>query len=136
MKKICAVAAVMLFLVSGLTFADESKFYARSFNIEKVYFHSKGYKVTYITGKLKYVSTYLPHAWFSQSATKGGVQAKGELSYGNDPSYPYMTIFWKDGKFSHVRLYLKKNMYDVSYGVISPDQDPAAFDVEEPALEY
>ena len=136
MKKICAILAVMLFLAASLSFADESKFYARSFNIEKVYFHSKGYKVTYITGKMKYASTYLPHKWFSQSATKNGVQAKGELAFGNDPSYPYMTIFWNDGKFSHVRLYLKKDMHDVSYGVISSNQDPAAFDVEEPTVDY
>ncbi|MCL1817927.1 MAG: hypothetical protein FWG35_03280 [Spirochaetaceae bacterium] len=136
MKKIYAVAAVMLFLAVGSALAEESKFYARSFNIEKVYFHNKGYKVTYITGKLKFASTYLPHSWFSQSSTKNGVQAKGELAYGNDASYPYMTIFWKDGKFSHVRLYLKKNLYDVSYGAINPNQDPTAFDVEEPALEY
>ena len=136
MKKICAVASVMLFLTAFSAFADESKFYARSFNIEKVFFHQKGYKVTYITGKLKYVSTYLPHSWFSQSSTKNGVQAKGELAWGNDPSYPYMTVFWRDGKFSHVRLYLKKSMFDISYGVINPNQDPSAFDVEEPVLEY
>ena len=136
MKKICAVVAIMLFLTAGFALADESKFYARSFNIEKVYFHSKGYKVTYVTAKLKYVSTYLPHAWFSQSSTKNGVQAKGEIAYGNDPSYPYMTVFWKEGKFSHVRLFLKRNLKDVSYGLISSSQDPAAFDVEEPALEF
>jgi hypothetical protein len=136
MKKLCAIVAAALFLAVSPAFADESKFYARSFNIEKVYFHAKGYKITYITGKLKYVSTYLPHSWFSQSATKNGVQAKGELAWGNDPSYPYMTVFWKDGKFSHVRLYLKKNTHDVSYGIINPNQDPAAFDVEEPVLEY
>jgi hypothetical protein len=47
-----------------------------------------------------------------------------------------MTVFWKDGKFSHVRLYLKKDTHDVSYGIINPNQDSAAFDVEEPALEY
>ena len=136
MKKICAVAAVMLFVAVGSVLAEESKFYARSFNIEKVYFHQKGYNVTYITGKLKYVSTYLPHSWFSQSSMKGGVQAKGELAWGNDPSYPYMTVFWRDGKFSHVRLYLKRSLFDVSYGVISPNQDPADFDVEEPLLEF
>ena len=133
MKKICAV---VLFLAAGLAFAEESKFYARSFNIEKVYFHAKGYKVTYMTGKLKYASAFLPHSWFSQSAKKDGVLAKGELAYGEDASYPYMTVFWKDGKFSHVRLYLKRNFYDVSYGVINPKQDPAAFDVEELVLEY
>ena len=135
-KKFCAIVALMLLLVTCLAFANESKLYARSFNIEKVFFHQKGYKVTYMTGGMKYTSTYLPHAWFSQSSTKGGVQAKGELAFGNDPSYPYMTIFWNEGKFSHVRLYLKKSMRDMSYGIISPDQDPAVFDVEEPFLEF
>jgi hypothetical protein len=74
MKKFCAIAAAVLFLAVSPAFADESKLYARSFNIEKVYFHAKGYKITYITGKLKYASTYLPHTWFSQAAAKNGVQ--------------------------------------------------------------
>ncbi|MDR1933204.1 MAG: hypothetical protein LBQ57_10340 [Spirochaetales bacterium] len=136
MKKFCALMAVLLFSALGMAAADESQFYARSFLIDRVYPHQAGYKVLYITSKMSYATTYLPHKWFSQSASKGGVQAKGELSWGNDPSYPYMVVFWKEGKFSHVRLYLKKDMYDVSYGVINPDQDPAKFDVEEPDLEY
>ncbi|MDR3201115.1 MAG: hypothetical protein LBT68_06605 [Spirochaetales bacterium] len=136
MKKLCALLAVLLFLASGMAGADESKYYARSFMIDKVYPHTAGYKVLYVTSKQSYATTYLPHKWFSQSATKNGVQAKGELAWGNDPAYPYMVVFWKEGKFSHVRLFLKKDMRDVSYGVISATQDPALFDVEEPVLEY
>ena len=136
MKKISIAAILMLFLAAGLAFANESRIYARSFNIEKVYFHQLGYKVTYITGRMKYAETYLPHSWFSQSSMKNGVQAKGEIVWGNDPAYPYMTVFWKDGQFSHVRLFLKRSFFDVSYGVISPNQDPAAFDVEEVILEF
>ena len=136
MKKICAALACMLLLSVSLTFAQESKLYARSFNIERVFVHAKGYKVTYITGTMKYTATYLPHKWFSQAASSDGSHAKGQVAYGNDPSYPYMTVFWKEGKFSHVRLYLKSDVNDISYGTISPKQDPAAFDVEEPHLEY
>ena len=33
-----------------------------------------------------------------------------------------MTIFWKDGKFSHVKLYLRANYTDVSWGAFAnPD---------------
>jgi hypothetical protein len=136
MKKICFVLAVLLFLASSNVFANESEYYARTFQIEKVYPHRLGYKVLYLTARLSYAATYLPHKWFSQSATKNGQQAKGELAWGNDPTYPYMIVFWKDGKFSHVRLFLKKDMHDISYGVISPQQDPAQFEVDEIALEY
>jgi hypothetical protein len=136
MKKLGAVLALMFFVVSGMVFAEESKFYARTILIEKVYPHALGWKVMYITSKMSFATTYLPHSWFSQSAMKGGVQAKGEIAWGNDASYPYMIVFWKEGKFSHVRLFLKKDMRDVSYAVISPNQDPAAFNVEEPVLEY
>jgi hypothetical protein len=136
MKKLCAVLAVLLIVVSGKVCAEESQFYVRSFLIEKIYPHALGWKVMYITSRMSYATTYLPHAWFSQSSSKGGVQAKGEIIWGNNPAYPYMLIFWKDGKFSHARLFLKKDMRDVSYGVISPNQDPASFNVEEPSLEY
>ena len=136
MKKICAALVIMFILTGGLAFANESKLYARSFNLEKVYLHAKGYKVTYITGNYKYVSTFLPHAWFSHSSSRGGVQSKGELVFGHDASYPYMTVFWKEGKFSHVRLHLKKDPRDTSYGQPSPFQDQSVFDIEEPHLEY
>ena len=137
MKKICAILAVLMFLaVAGSISADESKLYARSFKIDRVYPHALGYKVMYLTGRLTYATTYLPHKWFSMSATKDGVQAKGEIAFGNDPSYPYMIVFWNEGKFSHVRLFLKKSMRDISYGVISINQDPSVFEIEEPALEF
>jgi hypothetical protein len=136
MKKLCAVLAVMLVVTAGKARAEESQYYARSFLIEQIYPHALGWKVLYITSRMSYATTYLPHRWFSQSATKNGVQAKGELVRGNNPAYPYMIVFWKEGKFSHVRLFLKEDMRDVSYGVINPNQDPAPFDVEEPALEY
>jgi hypothetical protein len=136
MKKLSAVLAVMLVIAAAEIRAEESKFYARSFLIEKVYPHALGWKILYITSKMSYATTYLPHKWFSQSTTKKGVMAKGEIAWGNDPAFPYMIVFWKEGKFSHVRLFLKKDMHDITYGVINPDQDSASFDVEEPALEY
>jgi hypothetical protein len=136
MKKLGAVLAIMFVMVSAKVCADESPYYARSFLIEKIYPHTLGWKVLYITSRMSYATTYLPLKWFSQSATKNGVQAKGEIIRGNQPAYPYMIVFWNEGKFSHVRLFLKEDMRDISYGMINPNQDTAPFNVEEPALEY
>ena len=48
-----------------------------------------------------------------------------------------MTVFWKDGKFSHVRLYLQRNLHDISYGFMNPSVDPTQdFDIEEISLEF
>lgn len=136
MKKLCVCVTVFLFLAAAGIFGDESNLYARTIQIEKVYPHQLGYKVTYLTGKLTYGTTFLPHKWFTHASSTEGKKAKGEVAWGDGAMYPYMIVFWRDGKFSHVRLFLRRNMDDVSYGVISPQQDPASFDIEEIALEF
>jgi hypothetical protein len=137
MKKICLIVTVLLVLGAAVLFADDtSNLYARTVQIVKVYPHHLGYKVTYLTSKLTYGTTYLPQKWFTQAAFKDGVQAKGELFWGVEDTYPYMIVFWENGKFSHVRLFLHKSMHDISYGVIRGEEDPAAFDIEEIKLQY
>lgn len=130
------VLCIFLGLGIGL-FALDSEYYARTLYIEKVYPHQLGYKVLYTTSKLDIAEAYIPHKWFSQSASKDGKLAKGEVQWGDDPSYPYMIIFWKNGKFSHLRLFLKKNMHDITWGSLNPTEDLTdKFNIEEPTLEF
>ncbi|HOV37853.1 MAG TPA: hypothetical protein PLG79_03950 [Spirochaetales bacterium] len=129
---------LFLFLVLGTSvYTLESEYYARTIYIEKVFPHQLGYKILYTTSKLDIAEAYIPHKWFSQSSSRDGELVKGEVQWGDDPSYPYMIIFWKNGKFSHVRLFLKKNMHDLSWGSLNPTQDlTEKFNVEEIVLEF
>ena len=111
MKKIILVFLILLF-VAGAVFAEasDSPYYVRTISITRVFSHEDGYKVIYRNSKLQYSSFYVPIEWF------GGGGSKGEIIYGDAPSYPYFSIFWKDGEFHHIRLYLHKNRLDLSWG--------------------
>ncbi|MFQ3620655.1 MAG: hypothetical protein SNJ78_06895 [Spirochaetales bacterium] len=135
-KGIFFILCLFLAIGTGLV-ALESEYYAKTVLIEKVYPHNLGYKILYTTSKLDIAETYLPHAWFAHSSSRDGKLVKGEIQWGDDPTYPYMIIYWKNGKFSHVRLFLKKNMNDLSWGSLNPTEDLSAkFNVEELILEF
>jgi hypothetical protein len=110
---------------------DVSNITVRTVPIIKIYSHQLGYKVYYITTRGEVSSFYLPVEWFNVA---GG---KGVLSYGSGPQYPYMSIYWVDKKFSHIKLFLIENPMSDSWGVLrdSPAEAADKFKVEEPKLE-
>jgi hypothetical protein len=115
----------------------ESEYYYKNILLTKVYPHALGYKVMYMKGSMDLGEAYLPLKWFSLSSSKEGQAPKGEVIYGDDASYPYLCVYWKEGKFSHVRLYVKKNFNDNSWGTLSQqDASAKSFEVEELKLEF
>jgi hypothetical protein len=120
LKKIILAFLILLF-VAGAVFAQatDSSYYVRTLPIVKVYSHQDGFKIVYRNSRLQYSSFYVPVEWF------GGAAAKGELIYGDRESYPYFSIFWKDGQFDHIRLYLHRNRLDLSWGDLDPTLDIA-----------
>lgn len=118
MKKTILVSLILLF-AAGFVFAEatDSPYYVRTVSITKVYAHEDGYKIVYRNSRLQYSSFYVPIEWF------GGGATKAELIYGDAQSYPYFSIFWKDGEFHHIRLYLQKNKLDLSWGDLDATVD-------------
>ncbi len=121
MKKIMLFFAVLLAL-SGIVSAETetSDLYAKSVPISKVYIHQLGFRVVYMKSNSQMAVFYVPQTWFETAAVTGSAP-KAEVVYGNEDAYPYFSIFWKDGKFDHIRLYLKSNLNDPSWGEISSD---------------
>ena len=118
MKKI--VFALLILLVSAgflAAEASESPYYVRTVAIAKVFSHEDGYKVIYRNSKMQYSSFYVPVEWF------GGASSKAEIIYGESQSYPYFSIFWKDGAFDHIRLYLKSDRRDLTWGDLDSNTD-------------
>ncbi len=118
MKRITLLSAVLLF-VSIAVFAQDSDIYVKSVPISKVYIHQLGFRVVYMKSNTEMAVFYLPKAWFETASVSGTVQ-KAEVLYGNEDAYPYFSVFWKDGKFDHIRLYLKSDLNDTSWGDINP----------------
>lgn len=114
---------------------SESEYYYYNVPIEKIYAHRLGYMVVYRSNSNRTVRTFMPLAWFNTigEGTKGEVIG---LPPGND--WPSMTVYYKSGVFSHVRLMLRQNRLHETWGTIplSADYDEYFQNVEEVKLEF
>jgi hypothetical protein len=110
MKKLLWVLACSVILSSAL-FARESEYFYVNVNIEKIFPYRKGYIVQYRKGADQLATVYLPLEWFTEIAGKGelvGLQAP--------TAWPYMSVFYKNGEFSHVKLYIRTARSHESWG--------------------
>ncbi|AEF80336.1 hypothetical protein [Leadbettera azotonutricia] len=140
MKK--ALFAVLIGLVLGIgptLFAQEksqrkeSEFYYFSVPIEKIYSYRSGYVVTYRKGINKMTRTYIPHSWFE------GPNGKAEeIGLGSGKAWPSLTVYYKNGEFSHVRLYVRRERSHESWGIVplNVNIDQYFEGVEEIKLEF
>jgi hypothetical protein len=118
MKKIILLV-VLISLCQGVSlFAQESKYkesdyYYFNVPIEKIYTHRLGYVVLYRKGAHQMARTYLPLEWFTDAAGKGEVYG---LNSGKD--WPSMTVYYKNGEFSHVRLRIRRDRMHETWGMI------------------
>jgi hypothetical protein len=110
----CAVFQITSLFAQDFSEGRESGYFYVNVPIEKVYPYRKGYVIQYRKGVNQMARTYLPIEWFEEA---GG---KGDLLYlGPGNSWPYLTVYYKDGDFSHVRLYLRKDRAHASWGNIA-----------------
>ena len=72
---------------------------------------------------------YLPIEWFTDAASIG------ELIFDQSRAVPFMHVFYDEGEFSHVRLYLHTRVDHISYGRLSSSEDfSEEFSVESPTF--
>jgi len=92
-----------------------------------------GYVVQYWTSKSQMATAYVPFTWFNQ-----GVNSKADIIYGSGPGYPYLVIYWVDGKFDHLRLYVDENTSGLSWGVASQEAGvpDSRFNVQDVPLDF
>ncbi|MDR2151038.1 MAG: hypothetical protein LBO67_09605 [Spirochaetaceae bacterium] len=124
MKKVCFLTAVMVALVTAIpVFAQDvgarnSDFYYVNVPIEKIYPYSKGYVVAYRDNVDEVLYTYLPYDWFFTIGGRGDI-----ISLSPGTAWPYLTVFYKAGTFSHVRLYIRNESNHPSWGSIIYDSN-------------
>lgn len=118
MKKtafILLTAMIALASVQALA-AEESEYYFVNVPIVKLYATLDGYIATYKVGSTELGTAYLPIRWF----VPGG---KGASDLGWGPAYPYMSVYYKAGKFDHVVLHLNADQADGHWGPVSQYAD-------------
>jgi hypothetical protein len=128
MKRATITIVLIAFFACALA-ADTSAFYPVRVDVVKVFSHADGFRVIYRKGSSDVAATYLPARWF----VSGG---KAELVRDNDPSFPYMSLFYKDGKFDHLRLYVLSDQQDPSWGILSPAEGAGKFSSDDFKIEF
>ena len=94
----------------------ESDYYYVSISLEKIWPYRRGYIVQYRRGLYGHGRTFLPLEWFSSSASGGGV-TRGEIfTLPSGSSWPSMTVYYRNGEFSHVRLYVHRMLTHQTWG--------------------
>ena len=128
MKKFVFAAIFVVFLAAGLpVFAQnqrderDSEFYYVNITLEKIFPYRRGYIVQYRKGLFKYGRAYLPGEWFTDADSKGEIVV---LPAGK--AWPSMTVYYKNGVFSHVRLYVHHWASHQTWGSI-----PQKFNLDE-----
>jgi len=136
MKRPALFAVMILFallFVATAAFAqdpEEPQVFVKTVPIMKVLAHPLGYKVLYVTSSMQVADFYVPYSWFKA----GG---KAEVVFGSGSSYPYYSVFYVNGEFDHVKLYLVEKMGHVSWGSMKRTEgDSRKFDVETLDIEY
>ena len=121
MKRVTLIAVFLL--IAGLagsaaqTIQNESDLYPKTVPIAKIYPLPDGYRIDYIRQDYTLGILWAPTEWFRSAASIG------EIVYGNGPSYPYVTFFYKGGEVDHFRLYLVENPNHESWGSLDPTKD-------------
>jgi hypothetical protein len=121
MKKLPVIALLGLTALCALPVAaqhkiapqNESELYCTNIPIQKVYPYKKGYVVVYRSGANNTGTVYIPFEWFRRDVLKAELV---QIGYGK--TWPCMSVFYKDGAFHSVRLYVSRYNSHESWGNI------------------
>lgn len=128
------VAGLLILLVGTSLFAQPEKkqLYVKSVPIVKIYIHQLGYKVYYIKHNADIAHFYVPVSWLI------GAGNRGSIVWGQKAEYPYFSIYWEDGKFSYIKLFLRRNLREDYWGVLNVASDLVRdkFEIDDLKLEF
>lgn len=141
MKKIILLVALIT-LSQGLTplFAqqkaskyNESEYYYYNFPIEKIYSYRLGYIILYRKAGNLIARTTVPANWFTDIGGKGEI-----IGIGSGKEWPSMTVYYKNGEFSHIRLRLRRDRTHETWGVVPLNRniDDQFENIEDVNLEF
>ena len=127
MRKIIIALIVLTFILPIMpVFAQNNTggladIYYINVRIERIFPSYLGYVIQYRKGDNKVGTIGVPNDWLSESAGRAEIL---RLPVASD--WPSMSVFFKDGEFSHVRLYVHRVKGHRTWGVL-----PARVDLEK-----
>jgi len=120
---------IVLFFIALITpvfaqtnVADLPRLYYVNVPIERIYPSNEGYIIQYrnTSGTVSIIG--VPNEWFSDAAGRADMV---RLQPGAD--WPTMTVFFSNGQFSHVRLYVHRSRAHQTWGSIPMGTDVNRF---------
>jgi hypothetical protein len=110
-----------------------SDLYCINIPIEKVFPTRQGYVVVYRRGLNAVGTVYIPYTWFKAENKKGQLGLLGD-----GPTQPSMSVFYKEGSFHSVKLYLAKRTSHQTWGSLptNVNLDDRFEGVEELNIQY
>ena len=90
-----------------------SELYYVNVPIEKVYPYKLGYVVLFRKGNNNLGRAYIPYEWFRVNVKKADL-----IQLPPGKTWPCMSVFYKDGAFYGVKLYVAKSQSHLSWGNI------------------
>jgi hypothetical protein len=134
MKKIIVVLILLAVItpVFAQNNADDTLYYI-NVPVEKVYPSKDGYIIRYRSASSLIATVGIPNDWFTDAASSAELVRLPTAS-----DWPTMTIFYRGGKFSHVRLYVHPAKSHITWGNIPQGLDVSRFftDKESFKIEY
>jgi len=135
-KWVVILSLIILATITYSTYSAESDYYVKAVTVYKVYHHQKGFVVVYEKQNMDLHRVFVPYKWFQVPDPETN-KWLAEVYYGSKPEYPYMNIYWDKEGFSHLRLYLKEQKSDPSWGTLSdPNKYDDSFDIDKPDLSF
>ena len=130
---IVAFAAMQPLYSQTISKANESEHYYVNVPLEKIFIARDGYVVMYRKGVNSLAKAYIPYEWFTNVASKGEL-----IMLPPGANWPSLTVYYKDGEFSHIRLYVHRVRGHSTWGVVPPYAkiDDNFKDVETLELEF
>jgi len=140
MKKLVFFAVFTVILAAGSPVfaqadkkANDSEYYYKNVALEKIYPYRNGYVIQYRRGLNRIEKAYLPLEWFTSAAGKGEI-----ITLPKGQAWPSLTIYYKNGEFSHIRLYVHHLASHETWGTIPQNANLDSFfeGVEELKLKF
>lgn len=136
LKSRITILVVLLALVGGFATAQQaadlidnpSELFVRTIIADTVYTHTLGYKVTFTDDTYTRREVFLPQPWFTEAA------GRGQLVSTQSAAAPYLDVFYENGEFSHVRLFVPTDRNDLSWEVLREEGVDEDFNVDTFAI--
>ena len=108
-KLVFSLLVLMFFAIGAPVFAqpispeNSSEYYYVRVDIERIFPTRYGYLIQHSKGINNMGQVCVPLEWFEHAAGKAEI-----LTLPGGKNWPYMSIFYKNGEFSHIRIFVHR----------------------------